>query len=94
MAIQSVQHDYLFSILSKVTATPEAARELAGAIVQAALDQGQDVDTVIDRFKKTPPGNLSITLAAFLNDKRMASSYLGIKVPPATSKYVSRLIIQ
>lgn len=76
-----------------VTATKEAARALASAVIYTSLKQGLNPMNTLDEFKKLSPGEINAYLAMFLNFERKGTSYLGITNQPTINKYISRTII-
>lgn len=76
-----------------ITDNKQSARELASAVLYTALKQGMNPMSVLDEFKKLPPGDLNTYTALFLNTERVGTSFLGLKNRPAQNKYVTRAIV-
>lgn len=71
----------------------QSARALASAVLYTALKQGINPMSVLDEFKKLPPGDLNTYTALFLNSERAGTSFLGLKNRPVQNKYVTRAIL-
>jgi hypothetical protein len=76
-----------------ITDNKESAKALASAVIYTAIKQGMDPMSVLDEFRKIPPGDLNTYTALFLNFERVGTSFLGLKNKPQQNKYVTRTIL-
>jgi hypothetical protein len=83
----------IIAFFETVTDNKESARALASAVLYTALKQGMNPMSVLDEFKKLPPGELNTYTALFLNTERVGTSFLGLKNRPVQNKYVIRAIV-
>jgi hypothetical protein len=83
----------IIAFFETITDNKEAARALAGAVLYTALKQGMNPMSVLEEFKKLPPGDLNTYTALFLNTERVGTSFLGLKNKPVQNKYVTRAIL-
>ncbi len=83
----------IIAFFETVADNKESARALASAVLYTALKQGMNPMSVLDEFKKLPPGELNTYTALFLNTERVGTSFLGLKNRPVQNKYVTRAIV-
>ena len=83
----------IIAFFETISDNKQSARELASAVLYTALKQGMNPMSVLDEFKKLPPGELNTYTALFLNTERVGTSFLGLKNKPVQNKYVTRAIL-
>ena len=86
-------NDTILSYFEQQTGDVESAKILVQTIIDTAIAQREDPLKVLEQFQKVPAGDLSGTLALYLNSTRVNTSLLGIKVAPKTSRFVTRTIL-
>jgi hypothetical protein len=87
-------NDEILSYFEQQTGGDTAsAKILVQTIIDTAKAQREDPIKVLDQFKKVPIGDLTGTLALYLNSTRVNTSLLGIKVAPKTNRFVTRTIL-
>jgi len=83
----------VIAFFEEIADNKESARALASAVLYTALKQGMNPMSVLEEFKKLPPGDLNTYTALFLNMERAGTSFLGLKNKPVQNKYVARSIL-
>ena len=86
-------NDAVVGYFQTVTGNKEAGTLLASAVMYTAQQQGLDVMSLLDEFRKLRSHELNAYLAMLLNLYRVSTSLLGISNSPPVSKYVSRAIL-
>jgi len=91
--ISSNQYDELTGLLQKRAATPEAADNLAAAVIQGAAQQNMTMTDMIQYVRNSNTTELDAFLAFFLNNTRVGTSYLGVANANNQNPYIIRTIL-
>jgi hypothetical protein len=81
------------TFFEEYTGNKEAGKLLADAVIYTALSRNMNPMEVIAEFKKLSSEKLSMTLATFLNQSRVNTSFIGVMNSPKTSFFVQRSIL-
>ena len=92
-AFSSNEHDALLSFFEKFTGDVGSAKILVSAIIYTGKQQKIDPMHILEQFKNLPAGELSKTLALFLNYYRYGTSLLGTSPGQQSNRYVTRCIL-
>ena len=85
--------DAVLGYFQSITGDVDAGRNLAGCVIQTAIQQGIEPMSLIDEFRKLRPNELNTYLTMFLNFSRANTSLLGLSNSPQTNKYIRRAIL-
>lgn len=91
--ISESTNDAILSFFEQQTGNAEAARQLVQIIIDTATAQNIDPLAVLNTFVNLKTSELSPILALYLNSSRANTSYLGVKVQPKQSPFVTRSIV-
>lgn len=91
--ISQNNNDAILSYFEQQTGNAETAKQLVQAIIDTAAAQNIDPMQVLNVFVNLKTSELSPILALYLNSSRSNTSYLGVKLQPKQSQYVTRSII-
>lgn len=86
-------NDAVVGYFQSVTGNKDSGRLLASAVMYTAQQQGLDIMSLLDEFRKLQQQELTAYLAMLLNLYRVETSLLGISNSPPVSKYISRAIL-
>lgn len=86
-------NDAILSYFEEQTGNADTAKQLVQAIIDTATAQNIDPLAVLNTFINLKTTELSPLLALYLNSSRANTSYLGVKLQPKQSQYVTRSII-
>lgn len=86
-------NDAILSYFEEQTGNADTAKQLVQAIIDTATAQNIDPLAVLNTFINLKTTELSPILALYLNSSRANTSYLGVKLQPKQSQYVTRSII-
>ena len=86
-------NDSILSYFEEQTGNADTAKQLVQAIIDTATAQNIDPLTVLNTFVNLKTNELSPILALYLNSSRANTSYLGVKIQPKQSQYVTRSIV-
>ena len=81
------------TFFEEYTGNKQSGKLLADAVIYTALTQKMNPLAVIAEFKKLSAEKLSLTLATFLNQSRVNTSFIGVMNSPKTSFFVQRSIL-
>jgi hypothetical protein len=91
--ISESTNDAILSYFEQQTGNTETAKQLVQAIIDTATAQNIDPLAVLNTFVNLKTSELSPILALYLNSSRANTSYLGVKVQPKRSPFVTRSIV-
>lgn len=91
--ISQNNNDAILSYFEQQTGNKETAKQLVQAVIDTATAQNIDPMQVLNVFVNLKTSELSPILALYLNSSRANTSYLGVKIQPKQSQYVTRSII-
>jgi len=86
-------NDAILSYFEEQTGNIESAKLLVQTIIDTAQAQRESPIKVLEQFQKVPIGDLTGTLALYLNSTRVNTSLLGVKTSPKTNRFVTRTIL-
>lgn len=86
-------YDALLGLLEKRTVSKLAAQNLASNVIAGLVDQGVDINNIIDRLRLSLDTEIDAFLAFFLNRTRVGTSYLGVSNRTTTNPYITRTIL-
>lgn len=86
-------NDAVVGYFQSVTGNKDSGTLLASSVIYTAQQQGLDIMSLLDEFRKLRPQELNAYLAMLLNLYRVETSLLGISNTPPVSKYISRAIL-
>jgi len=86
-------NDAILSFFEQQTGNRQSAELLVQAVIETAKAQRTDPMTVLMDFQNLPQNELNSTMALYLNASRVNTSFLGVKITPKTSPYVSRTVV-
>jgi hypothetical protein len=92
-AVSAGANDAITGFFEQYSPNPQAAKQLASAVLYTALAQNLDPLKVLSEFEALPKGQLNTYLVAFLNTTREPTSVLGINHGTKTSPYITRAIL-
>jgi hypothetical protein len=87
------EYDAVLSFFEERATTPEAAKQLAAAFLQACISQNILPIMQLDYFKKLSDSNVDIYLAMFFNNSRYGTSLLGVNANQTVNSYIQRTIL-
>ena len=87
-------NDAILSYFEQQTGNLETAKQLVQSIIDTATAQNIDPLLVLNTFVNLKTSELSPILALYLNSSRANTSYLGVKLQPQRSQFVTRSIIK
>jgi hypothetical protein len=87
-------YDAILSYFEQQTGSAETASQLVQSIIDTATAQNIDPLLVLNTFVNLKTSELSPILALYLNSSRANTSYLGVKLQPQRSQFVTRSIIK
>jgi hypothetical protein len=91
--ISESTNDAILSYFEQQTGNRETAKQLVQVIIDTAAFQNIDPLVVLNSFTQLKPNELSPILALYLNSSRTNTSYLGVKLQPKQSQFVTRSIV-
>jgi hypothetical protein len=86
-------NDAIVAFFEQQSSNPQAAKNLAAAVLYAAQSQNLDPMMVLTDFQNMPTGQLNSYLAALLNSNRVPTSMLGFRSGAKTNPLVARTIM-
>lgn len=86
-------NDAIYSYFEEYTQNIESAKILTQVVINTAQAQNLNPLDVLQDFKKLDNNELNAYLSLFLNNNRVSTSLLGIKIAPVINPYVSRTIL-
>lgn len=86
-------NDAIISFFVEQTGSHDTAVVLAQAFINTAQSQREDPMAVLTQFQQLGQGNLTASLALYLNISRVPTSLLGVKNTVQTNPYVARTIV-
>jgi hypothetical protein len=92
-AVSPDVNDAILSYFEQQTGDVASAKLLVQTIIDTAQAQRESPMKVLEQFQKVPIGDLTGTLALYLNSTRVNTSLLGIKTATKTNRFVSRTIL-
>jgi hypothetical protein len=92
-SVSSNANDAIVSYFETVTNNAKSAQAVAAAVIYTSVSREIDPMTVLEKFKRLPPGELNGYLTAFLNLNRVPTSLLGVTNQPTVGKYIERCIL-